>query len=358
MRLAHGHARIRTRAGRLRGAIAFCIVVFGLLGISLLWTIDPSTAVVKSYELVLLFLATVAFAILIATGRSVQPFWMCVTVLGSLLSALAMITAIAAPGRLAVLGGGPNTLGRLMGLSVVIAMAQLTAGGSLLAWLPVAVAGSTVLVLTGSRGAFLATAIASIVILALSKVANRRRVLTLTSLGICITAFILLMPFGHAVVSMFQERIVRLLIEQHYAAGRVNLYAAAVDLWRTHPILGAGQGAFATQGLGDYPHNFFLEIAAEIGTVGFLLCMVWIAAVALRVLAVRRRVDVKIIAACVLFLVAAQLSGDVFDNRAFFMFLAWLQLQPLSDSLVPLASLVAEPPWAPLSIRAQPGPNA
>src|SRR5207248_9135756 len=58
-----------------------------------------------------------------------------------------------------------------------------------------------------------------------------------------------------------------------YTAGmRLARYRNAVDMFSQKPLLGWGAGAWSTHFLQrdtvSYPHNLFLEIAAEEGTVG------------------------------------------------------------------------------------------
>lgn len=57
--------------------------------------------------------------------------------------------------------------------------------------------------------------------------------------------------------------------------GRLVLYADAIGLIKTAPILGHGVGAFGYLGdylvLGAYPHNMFLELLLDGGIVGLLL---------------------------------------------------------------------------------------
>jgi O-antigen ligase len=70
--------------------------------------------------------------------------------------------------------------------------------------------------------------------------------------------------------------------------GRVLLWQAALDLAGQHPVLGAGIGAFP-RFLASYPgsggpenaHNYFLQVLAEVGTVGLIALAFFVAAAVL-----------------------------------------------------------------------------
>ena len=53
---------------------------------------------------------------------------------------------------------------------------------------------------------------------------------------------------------------------------RIALYSSAIDLFRLYPVHGIGIGEWASQiaNSGTYPHNFYLEILAESGALGFI----------------------------------------------------------------------------------------
>ncbi|MDP9482825.1 MAG: O-antigen ligase family protein [Chloroflexota bacterium] len=48
-------------------------------------------------------------------------------------------------------------------------------------------------------------------------------------------------------------------------------------LFWSHPFLGVGLGGFAATGMDDYPHNLGFELAAELGVLGVLLVVPWVA---------------------------------------------------------------------------------
>ena len=132
------------------------------------------------------------------------------------------------------------------------------------------------------------------------------------------------------------------------AAGRLDHWAAAWDMWVNAPIIGGGIGAFPLWlGRPDaraYPHNMFLETLAELGIVG-LFVLITVLALGLASAWIRRRqAGPAILVASVLFVntfLNAQISGDITDNRLLFMSLgllagssvAWLGVVPQVEVL-------------------------
>ena len=125
--------------------------------------------------------------------------------------------------------------------------------------------------------------------------------------------------------------------------GRDVIYHQAILLWQQHPFRGIGAGGFFQYSfvLADaeerYPHNIFLELAAEEGTGAALIMIALVLATLLGIYRRAYQEDadpdrglVYIVAALFVFnLLAVQFSGDINDNRAFWAAtgLAWLLIQ-------------------------------
>jgi len=58
---------------------------------------------------------------------------------------------------------------------------------------------------------------------------------------------------------------------------RASYISESTRLFQSHPFLGVGFGGFAASGLDTYPHNLVFEIAAELGLLGILLLVPWVA---------------------------------------------------------------------------------
>jgi O-antigen ligase len=104
---------------------------------------------------------------------------------------------------------------------------------------------------------------------------------------------------------------------------RIELYMAAFRIWMAKPLIGAGIGGFPVDGgYGDirlYPHNLFLEVLAEFGSLGFLLLIaILFIVVWKRGHEIRKPVTLLFILLFTNTFIRAQLSGDLSDNRMLF----------------------------------------
>lgn len=153
-------------------------------------------------------------------------------------------------------------------------------------WLGVALAiMSTALFYTFSKGGILALSLSLIVMLAGgAKTKPKLRVPMLAlagAAGVGVPLYIFRFFFNNNWIAVVGN-----------VAGRVELWSDAWHIFRTHPILGVGPGAFGTALVrfqsssvySPYVHNTYLQIAAETGIAGFmtfilamlfLLILVW-----------------------------------------------------------------------------------
>lgn len=98
-------------------------------------------------------------------------------------------------------------------------------------------------------------------------------------------------------------------------SSRASYLGTAAALFGQSPLLGIGLGGFASTGLDTYPHNMLAEILSELGIVGMLIFIPWIA------LAIRGAAGSPLLMA----LVAATsvyllFSGSLASNVEFFLF--------------------------------------
>jgi len=197
--------------------------------------------------------------------------------------------------------GYANALGILVALSLVLAIGLLLETDGVLgrvALVAAAVVGSVALLLTSSRGAWLATIVGLLTLAGLR--ASRRTLVvagTIVTLGLCAT------------VAMAPS----------VAMGdRPAFWRAAVSDASAHPLLGSGAGSFDDYWLDhrtigafvEDAHSLYLETMAELGVVGLALlgCALFVPLSA----AARRRDPLAPIAAAayVAFLVHAGLDWD------------------------------------------------
>ncbi|MGZ4317709.1 MAG: O-antigen ligase family protein [Gaiellaceae bacterium] len=124
----------------------------------------------------------------------------------------------------------------------------------------------------GSRGPVLGFVVGLVVLLAvtLRDPASRRRIALLSlAAPIAAVAAIRLVPGAD-----LQRSLSFLLFGgggNTASNGRYLLWHQAWDAFHAHPLLGLGTGAFASINPELYPHNLFLEMAAELGFLGVVL---------------------------------------------------------------------------------------
>ena len=123
---------------------------------------------------------------------------------------------------------------------------------------------------------------------------------------------------------------------------RAAVYSKALELTAEHPLTGIGTGGFFTYTSivsqpkfpVKYPHNIFLELSSEVGIGPAILLalpiLAGIASLLRRLRTTRDPADRHLLTLLMgLFLLnflATQFSGDINDNRTFFLFLALIWL--------------------------------
>ena len=171
--------------------------------------------------------------------------------------------------RIAAFGGGPNTFARVTGMAM-IGVIYFVITGTRKPWFTLILAPlALATVLSGSRGAILGTLVGlSVLAFAFDRRGWRRMAI---GLGLAMPAIALVyVQYGQLVVQTVQFRIVKLSFEDHYTSGRDDLFAEAWAMFQDRPFAGSGLGSFELQ-YGIYPHNLFLQTAAEAGFVGLLI---------------------------------------------------------------------------------------
>jgi O-antigen ligase len=192
-----------------------------------------------------------------------------------------------------------------------------------------------VLAIGGGRGPLLSTAIPLLIPIGLSIRLTPRHIMVSRTL-LLVVLLPLTIAGGLALyTTLTGQRLATVDRFERLAEGnpRSALYAETGEIWQQAPLLGNGTGSWPLlAGYGDernYPHNLFLEIAAESGLVGVMLFLVLLG-VALRPASLERlRRDPQALCAMMLFvntLLNAMTSGDLPDNRAMFLMIGVLAL--------------------------------
>jgi hypothetical protein len=258
--------------------------------------------------LVLLLLIHLSFKEFAQTGQRLELFFLPLvigafaTIAGRELAVLKAYVVAAA--CLAVLWpfdpslGQKNPVGQLIGNAILL----LVGVRGLRAYAPLALILVPGLLLTGSRGAVLATAIGLIVLITLQWSRTRT-----TFTRVVVVALVAFVAYAMLPVSL-QNRLTTLMpgtgsraayalqIRQQYLSDAEHLIAA-------HPVVGVGVGNYLTGGTHGIraatdPHNILLLQAAEGGYL-FAVSFLVLVLVAMRVLRSLRDVDIAPVAAAV-----------------------------------------------------------
>lgn len=173
----------------------------------------------------------------------------------------------------------PNELGVFAALVLMLALALVAVGNriEMVIGSAVAAVAAVALVLSFSRGAWMASLLGLAVLL--SYAGTRRRVATTLAAGVLLAGAVLVTGLVRVPTQAIQDRVASLL------GAQVNPYDARPDIWAEafavfldHPLLGAGPASFPTVAeqaprfIWAYPvvhaHNWVLTTAAEVGLAG------------------------------------------------------------------------------------------
>lgn len=306
--------------------VCFSIFLFlGYMVLSGLWSSDGAAAIRKGYELTLVMVVVYVVAVLHNHKNLRRYLISLVTATSLLLLLLGMVAFVRSsePSRLSVLGGGPNIFGRNMGVALLCCLFFVYTSKRSRFWVPLGVIAAALVIASGSRGAFLASTISCFIYLLMKRTAWKKS--SMLILGFFVGIFLLFSyaPAENALRTTFQARIVDRLIREQYTAGRDKIADEAIAVWRANPVFGAGVGSFNYTDFDvdfTYAHNIFLETASEGGIAGLVLLFMIPLSLLATVLKKQSKLSPFFTACAVLFVVASQFSGDLFDNRSIFIF--------------------------------------
>ncbi len=249
-------------------------------------------------------------------------FFICVFALCMVLALMGLRGALqtVTPGAtgLTVMQGGRNVFSRLLGVLAILALYYYLGArqNSLrLGMLGIFGLSLALLVLTGSRGGT-AASLLGIAAAAVLFRAPLRGVLMIGLAVVVVGAVAVESGLLDTFARYVSDRYINRVFGQLYLSGRDTLMRDGIEMWMDYPLTGAGLGRFSEYNALSYPHNFFIELLAETGIIGFALLLVPLGFI----LDVVRRywpaVDKRGMAIFALYLAASQASGDLYDSRA------------------------------------------
>jgi O-antigen ligase len=301
-------------------ALAILLPVY--VCISSTWSIDFDASLFKAFESSLVAVTCICVAVFLKTGQIPavrHGFWVTIVALTGVMCWLACFVVDSS--RMSVLGGGPNTFGRNMGLLFLGSLYLQRRSSVTTAWIwyPMMALGLIMVVLSGSRGALLATFVGGFIYFLVDNRYRMRNIAAVGGMGIVLLGALLTTEMGSIAMEMFEARIVDQTMGRRHMSGREDLYSMALDLGREHPWFGHGLSGY-TIALGyNYPHNIMLELFCETGIAGVALLVLLLFATLKFVSCYRRYCDPVIWGAFGLVLSSAMFSGDFFDSRGVFL---------------------------------------
>ena len=281
---------LMVRKVRRLSTIHYLLLAFtAWVAASLLWTIDSEATTTRlgTYVQLLVFVGLIWE--LAPTKSRVQGLIICY-VLGSLYASLETIYNYAMgrtmsqlegadweTNRYSVDGINADELGLIIALSIPMALYLLTANRNLLlkalCWGQL-VAGFTAILLTATRGAMFAVLV-GVMVISVPTLSRMSR----TQKGMAVIACVALL----ACAALF---VPRASIDRYLTTGteltqgtlthRTVIWAAGLEVFRDHPIVGVGAGAYGQAvvkliDIAYIAHNTFISVLVELGMVGAAL---------------------------------------------------------------------------------------
>src|SRR3989440_4377763 len=346
------HRRVRPLAWFHLFAVLFVLWA----GVSAFWSIDPEAT--RARFLTYLQLVVLVWLIWeIALSPERQRALLQAYVLGVSLAAvitlhryLSRVPIVDQTTRFTALSFNVNELGMTLALGLPMAWyLDLSQPHQRLAWLwrlylPL---GITAILLTASRGAFLAALVALAII---PWTLGRLRLRTKVALYVFCAGTLLAATQFVPETSWERIQTIRSDVDAGYFGGRGAIWIAGLEVAEEHPIAGVGAGAYGAAveprlyvGLGA--HSVPLAILVENGIVGLLLLLGAVAAVTIPVRhlpPLQRRFSIVLLLA----VAVASLSGEWEDRKAF-----WFVFGVLAAQVVYRPAEKRVTPAVPLRVR-------
>jgi O-antigen ligase len=237
---------------------------------------------------------------------------------GMLYSILVTTTSIISQGRGTIIFGGPNVATRIIFISSIFLLinAQKRKNSKIF---PVIILNIIAIILLGSRGGIIGAFI--VYSLYLLKKIKKIKIFHKKTIYFALISLIIILPIYEILRSVIDQRIVYLLIENIYLAGRDGIYSNALNAIDYNPFFGSGLNSYRIY-YNDQPyaHNIILEIILDFGFVGLIIFFPLILYPFYIVIKKKSRHYNFISLILIYLLVVSMVSGNFYDFRFYYFF--------------------------------------
>jgi len=316
---------------RSKGQAFFVLLIVVSFGVHAVWGSCPAYSAVKFREYfyynVLFFIAPIIFSF---DEEKIKGLFNSYFFTGLCFSFFAVVfgrNLLADSKQLEMLGRGSIGTGRIGGVTALIAIFYfLRSKGAKrkMLFFMAAVIGLATLILSGTRGALIALAVACVPVFLFVRSGSFAKQVISTAVMFAVVFFLIQLT-PEAVASRWSE-----LSSVHSVAemDRIPIIERALAMVADAPVYGNGIGSYFER-YATWPHNIFIEMLVEFGVVGLLWFIVFLLMTCLKAIAFIRnplypntqRNFVVLLVCCLLFfLIEAQFSLDIPGNCPVWLF--------------------------------------
>lgn len=202
------------------------------------------------------------------------------------------------------------------------------------------------IVRTGTRGTFAALGVTFVLSYIFGRGKVKNLVIGSIITGICLF-LVLFLSHKEIIPQQLMERRITTVFAEEARAPRMNIFTVGLFMIRDNPILGVGLGNFPARfseyiseaypyftGIGGVKedrgsHNILINIQAELGIIGSLLFLLFIAGIFRKLWHFRNEREASIGMALLLFVLAGGMAADTQYARDFWLLLGLATAIPL-----------------------------
>lgn len=312
--------------------LIFLACVVGLhcyLCLSVIWAPQPAESLSLVPPLLKVSVTLGLTLLLFSHGTSEKiEFTFCLVFLAALVYAFGGWIGGGTDDRIAAFGGGPNVFVRVVSSGLFMSYYFWIRTGQIRWLVPVPLLVATMLG-SGSRGGILAFLIAFVITVLMTGIWIRAsKVIAACAIVVGLSSVFWLLFVDQDYYSYLYERFIVVTIGNLYLSTRDEFLWNAWETIKTNPFWGVGLDGYRQifGGYFTYPHNLFLQVQAEGGIIATMLLLSALLTTAIRWW-LRKTLEAKVaFGLAIMYLLASQLSGGIYDARCVWFFLALYML--------------------------------